>query len=262
MTEYVSFSKYWARFTGETAWGLDVLVFLKGKPCKELGLGSPGQPLVTSLQGHVFVYVCFCEQTKCILCVCFYGALSAAAEGLWTSRVPMSGCWDSGRLGSRGQALPKASCWTDTHGTNIHMYTYIYLLLMDLPADQPDRGRDSWGCLCLCQDWSACLCWSACPVVCIRVLYVCSSVCAYWEFMQSWGKWTCDILTSIRSLDFKHKNIETIIYICFTLEMGLEVRNLYFSLSFSWIITTPAGGFASPASEVKSLPHSVIIIST
>lgn len=79
------------------------------------------------------------------LCMCISasnGSLPAAAEGLWTSRVPVSRCWDSGRLGSRGQALPKASCWTNTHGTNIHMYTYIYLLLMDLPADQPERGKD------------------------------------------------------------------------------------------------------------------------
>ena len=38
--------------------------------------------------------------------------------------------------------LPKASCLTDTRGTNIHMYTYMYLILMNLPPDQLDRGKD------------------------------------------------------------------------------------------------------------------------
>lgn len=54
----------------------------------------------------------------------------------------MSRYWDLGRLGSRGQVLPKGSCLTDTRGTNIHMYTYMYLILMNLPPDQLDRGKD------------------------------------------------------------------------------------------------------------------------
>lgn len=135
------------------------------------------------------------------------GALPAAGQGLWTSGAPMSKCWDLGKLGSRGQVLPKVSYWTDTPGTNIHMYisiyvcTYIYiyewkcysiylgiriycsnlsgntyLLLMDLPPHQGKRW-DCWGCLCLCQCWLACLCWSGCPVVYICVLYMCFCVC-------------------------------------------------------------------------------------
>lgn len=49
--------------------------------------------------------------------------------------------------------------------------------------------------------------------------------------------------------------MNTIVYMCFTLDMGLELSNLHFSLSFSFIITTPAEDFASPASGMKSLPH-------
>lgn len=64
MSEYVSFSKYGARLAGEMTWQSDVLVFLRGKPCKELATRGarevPAQLLVTSL--YVHVYVCFCEQ--------------------------------------------------------------------------------------------------------------------------------------------------------------------------------------------------------
>lgn len=212
MSEYVSFSKYWARFAGEMAWGSDVLVFLRGKPCKELGTSrAGGVPVSHWWPLCMYPWICVCGTN---------GALPAAAEGLWTSRVPVSRCWDPGMLGSRGQVLSKASCWTDTRGTNIH----IDISPAHGPSPWSARQEKRWSCwVCsrLCQCWLACLCWSVCPVVYLFILYVCFCVGVYWESVQSWGVWSCDSLTSIRSLDFICKSTETIIYICFTLEMGL-----------------------------------------
>lgn len=104
-----------------------MLVFLKGKPCKELGLGSPGQPLVTSLQGHMCLCMCVSvSKQNVFVCVCFYGAFSAAAEGLWTSRVPMSGAgiqegWDPG---DRHCLRPAAG---QTHMVQIFICIHTYI---------------------------------------------------------------------------------------------------------------------------------------
>lgn len=162
---------------------------MQGAGCQR-AQGSPGQTLVT--------WICVCVNN---------GALPAAAEGLWTSRVLL------------GAVHPCASAdylvCADLH-VHLSLYAFYMCVSVCLPTGNPRRAGE------------------------------CGAVTA----SPLSGHW------------ISHKNTERIIYICFTLEMGLVVRNLHFSPSFSWIITTPAEGFANPASGMKSLPHSVIIIST
>lgn len=159
-------------------------------------------------------------------------ALPAAGEGLWTSGVPMSRCWDLGRLGSREQVLPKASCWTDTHGTNIHMYTYIYLLLMDLPPDQPERGKDEPAeavYACVSAHWPVCA--DLCVQLSISGFYVCVSLCV--PTGNPCPARECGAVTAspIRSLDFTHKHRDSNLHL-FYFRNGTRSKKLAFLCEF------------------------------
>lgn len=212
--------------------------------------GSSGQLPVTS--------VCACV---CIRVSVNYVSIPAAGVGLWTSGVCMSRCQELGRLGSRGQVLPKASCWRDTHCTYIQMYTYIYFTLVDLLPDQPDRatGWGHWVCVSVL---SFSVCAELCAQLPMYMLYMCGFVCVPTGNPHTALGYRAETASPLSGHWISFTQRQLTIYICFTLEMGLEVRNFIFFLGSSWTITAPAEGFASPASGVKCLQHSLIITST
>lgn len=183
--------------------------------------GSSGQLPVTS--------VCACV---CIRVSVNYVSIPAAGVGLWTSGVCMSRCQELGRLGSRGQVLPKASCWRDTHCTYIQMYTYIYFTLMDLLPDQPDRatGWGHWVCVSVL---SFSVCAELCAQLPMYVLYMCGfvCVCAYWESTHSPGVQSWDSLTSVRLLDFIHTEAANNLHL-FYFRNGTWSKKLYFLSGF------------------------------
>lgn len=141
----------------------------------------------------------------------------------------------------------------------IHMYiSHWWTFFLISQPGQQDEATES----VFVSVPSLSVCAELCAQLPMYVLYMCGFVCVPTGNPRTALGYRAETASPLSGHWISFTQRQLTIYICFTLEMGLEVRNFIFFLGSSWIITAPAEGFASPASGVKCLQHSLIITST
>lgn len=216
-------------------------------------LEGPGESTASDL--CVCVWMCMCVSVSNV-------SLPAAGVGLSTSGVRMSRCQELGRLGSRGQVPPKASCWRDEHCIFPCIHRYISHSLTFLLISQAGEQDEAAEAVYVSVMLGSSVCADLYVQFSTYVWYMCIFACVTIGNPRVAVGYGATTASPLSGHQISCTPPQLTICICSTLEIGLELRNFIFSLCSSWTITGPAEGFASPASGVKRLQHPAIIITS